>query len=334
MFHELVFQLRRWKESMTAQRYRVVFEGEILDGLQFEEVKRGLVALVKANEAQIERFFSGKRLAIKEDVDHETAMKYVKAFERVGAICRMEALETHSSLEQRLMLEREAEKPKQQEIMVCPKCQFEQAPAEDCIRYGIIISKFYERPHAPQDSAESGGLEQELRGSKPSSDLSGRLTRSGGVQRWVVSFSLVLFVLGLAWALLFAYNSMTGEKTIGKISFYTDYDQGLNQAFASGKPIMLVFSASWCGACKVMKRKVFSNDAVGDASKQLVNIYIDVDKANRQLINDYKIKYIPSVFFLDYSGETIMQVADRRSPDDFIENIDYVARIHSYNQQN
>lgn len=317
---------------MTAQHYRVVFEGEILDGLQVEEVKRGLATLVKASEVEIERFFSGKRLLIKKDVDHETAMKYVKAFERVGAICRMEALETYSNLEQPLMLERETEKAKEQDIMICPKCQYEQAPAEDCIRCGIIISKFYQRPHVPEDSTESGGLEEEVRGPKPSSDLSIGLARSGGVQRWFVSFSLVLFVLGLAGVSLFAYNSRSGEKTIGKISFCTDYDQGLDQAFASGKPIMLVFSASWCGACKVMKREVFSNDAVADASKQLVNIYVDVDKADRELISDYKIKYIPSIFFLDHRGETIIQVADRRSPDDFIANIDYMARVHSNNQ--
>jgi len=329
----MMSQFTTWKKIMTAQRFRVVFEGEILDGLQVEEVKRGLASLFKASEAQIERFFSGKRLSIKKDVDHETAMKYVKAFERVGAICRMEALETHSSLEQPLMLEREAEKPKQQDVVVCPKCQFEQASAEDCIRCGIIISKFYERTHAPEDSTKSGGLGQELRGSKPSSDLSATLAQVGRVHRWIVS-SIVIFVLFLAASALIGHKDSNGGTRIGKISFYTDYDQGLDQALASGKPIMLVFSASWCGACKVMKREVFSNEAVADACKQIVNIYVDVDKADRQLINDYKIKYVPSVFFLDYSGETIIQVADRRSPDDFIENIDYMARAHSYNQQN
>ena len=334
MLHELVFQLRRWEEIMTAQRYRVVFEGEVLEGLQVEEVKRGLATLVKASEAQIERFFSGKRLVIKKDVDGETATKYVKAFERLGAICRMEALETHTNLEEPLMLEREAEKPKEQDVMVCPKCQFEQSPAEDCIRCGIIISRFYQRPHAPEGSTKPGGHEEKVRGTEHSSDLSVSLARSRGLQRWVVSVSLVLFVLGLAGVSLFAYNSMTGEKTIGKISFYTDYDQGLDQAFASGKPIMLVFSASWCGACKVMKREVFSHDSVANASKELVNIYVDVDKADRQLIEDYKIKYIPSVFFLDHKGQTIIQVADGRSPDDFIRNIDYMARVHSNNQQN
>jgi thiol-disulfide isomerase/thioredoxin len=420
----MVSQHTRQKEIMSAQRYRVVFEGEILDGLQVEEVKRGLAALFKATEAQIERFFSGKRLAIKKDVDHETAMKYLRAFERVGAVCRMEELETHAGLERPLMLEKEQEEEGQQDLMICPKCQFEQEESEECVRCGIIVGKFYQRPQALEAEAGSGGPEadlvafigdnahkyiakfkkfnqggtdsfaftwhwpaflvgpcwliyrklynwaalalvldwipgvnglskiafaltgnylyykhcknkiKELRRSRPSSDLAASLAINGGVNRWVVSFTVVLIILGFVGLALVGYTSITGEKTIGKISFYTNYDKGLDQAFESGKPVMLVFSASWCGSCKQMIKNVFSHDDVAYASKQLVNIYVDVDKAKRQLINEYQVKYVPAVFFLDYSGETIIQVADRRSPDDFIENMDYMVRVHSYNQQN
>ena len=90
---------------MAGQLYRVVFEGEILEGSQVQEVKRALAKLYNRSEDQIERFFSGKRLAVKKDVDYETAMKYVKAFERAGAVCRVEELEPHAGLEQPLLLE-------------------------------------------------------------------------------------------------------------------------------------------------------------------------------------------------------------------------------------
>ena len=279
---------------MTAQRYRVVFEGEILDGLQVEEVKRSLATLVKASEDRIERFLSSKQLAVKKDVDHETAIKYLQAFKRVGAICRVEALENHAGLEQSLVVEKEKEVPRQQDLIICPKCQFEQKEFEECLRCGIVVSKFYQRPHALEAEAESGGPEadlvafigdnahkyiskfkkfnqggtdsftftwhwpafffgpvwmwyrkiNELRRSTPSSDLSASLARAGGAQQWVVSFSTVLTILAVAGASLYAYNSRTGEKIIGKISFYTDYDEGLDNAFESGKPVMLVFSAS------------------------------------------------------------------------------------------
>jgi thioredoxin-related protein len=299
----------------------VVFEGEILDGMQVEEVKRRLATLFRASEAQIERFFSAKRLAIKKDVDYETAMKYLQAFERAGAVCQVEELESYAGLEQPLMMEKEKKEPRQQDFMICPKCQFEQEKSEECVRCGIVVSKFYQRPHA---------LAAEANPSDPKADL----VAFRGIQRWVIGFSTVLIILALAGVTLFAYKNVAEEKTIGKISFYTDYDKGLDAAFESGRPVMLVFSASWCGACRQMIKNVFSHDDVANSSTQLVNIYIDVDKAKRQLVNKYEVRYIPSVFFLNYSGETIIQVADRRSPDDFVENIDYMVQAHSYNQQN
>jgi hypothetical protein len=136
---------------MAEQLYRVIFEGEILEGSQVQEVKRALAKMYKKREDQVERYFSGKRLTVKKDVDYETAMKFVKAYERAGAVCRVEELETHTGLEQPLILEKEAEKPSQQDdLMVCPKCQFEQAPSEECIRCGIIISKYTESLNAPE----------------------------------------------------------------------------------------------------------------------------------------------------------------------------------------
>jgi hypothetical protein len=119
-----------------------------------------LAKLYNTGEDKIERFFSGKRLVVKKDVDHQTAMKYVKAFERAGAVCRVEELETHTGLEQPLVLEKDTEKPREQDdLMVCPKCQFEQAPSEDCIRCGIIISKYSEK----SDAAQSYVKEESLR---------------------------------------------------------------------------------------------------------------------------------------------------------------------------
>jgi hypothetical protein len=143
---------------MEGQLYKVVFEGEILEGRQLQEVKTALAKMYNAGEDKIERFFSGKRLAIKKDVDYETAMKYVKAFERAGAVCRIEEIQTPASLEQPLTLEKDTEKPSEQEdLMVCPKCQFEQAPAEECIRCGIIIRKYSEKSDAPEGYVRERG---------------------------------------------------------------------------------------------------------------------------------------------------------------------------------
>ncbi len=145
---------------MEGKLYKVVFEGEILEGSQVQEVKKALAKLYNAGEDKIERFFSGKRLAIKKDVDYETAMKYVKAFEQAGAVCRIEEIETPAGLEQPLVLEKDTEKPsdEQDDLMVCPKCQFEQPPSEECIRCGIIISKYSEKSDVPESYVREEGF--------------------------------------------------------------------------------------------------------------------------------------------------------------------------------
>ena len=96
---------------MAEQLYKVIFEGEVLEGSQVQEVKRALAKLYNKREDQVEHYFSGKRLTVKKDADYETAMKYVKAFERAGAVCKVEELETQAGLEQPLVLEKETEKP-------------------------------------------------------------------------------------------------------------------------------------------------------------------------------------------------------------------------------
>jgi hypothetical protein len=153
--------LKGRKKIMAGKLYKVVFEGEILEGSDVQEVKRALAKLYSAGEDQIERFFSGKRLAIKKDVDYETAMKYAKAFERAGAVCRVEEIQAPAGLEQPLVLEKDTEEPtsdEQDDLMVCPKCQFEQAPSEECIRCGIIISKYSERSDPPESYVREEGF--------------------------------------------------------------------------------------------------------------------------------------------------------------------------------
>ncbi len=75
---------------MTTNRYKLIFEGKIVTGRKIEEVKRNLSSLYKTDNKKIERLFTNQPILIKKDVDYQVAMKYKEAFERTGAICKIE----------------------------------------------------------------------------------------------------------------------------------------------------------------------------------------------------------------------------------------------------
>ena len=408
---------------MTAQSYRVLFNGETIPGQDVQSVKKNLAVIFRLGDDKIERFFSGRRFVIKNDLDYQSAKRYEEAFRKAGAICMVEPVATNPVQElSGLSLENDTGPAPPPDLMVCPSCNFEQAQSSECVRCGIIFEKFSENPPEEELKSQAEQIEEdfsafignnadkylsrfgkfniggadnfaitwhwpafffgsvwmiyrklylwaliafvlelipftsplaaialamsgnylyykhakkkidELKRSRPSSDISSSLAQIGGVNRWVVTLTIVLFVGVIAAGFMAGFIPMGGQDTIGKISFYTDYDQGLDQAYETGKPVMLVFSATWCGACKAMIKDVFSNDEVANASTQLINIYMDVDKVDRDIVNEYKIKYVPSVFFLDYSGDTVMKVGKDRSPRDFINNINYMVMVHGYSE--
>ena len=69
--------------------YKLVFDGTISDGYQVEDVKKNLAAVLKANENQIELLFSKPEVVIKKNMDYESAVKYQKAMQKAGTICKV-----------------------------------------------------------------------------------------------------------------------------------------------------------------------------------------------------------------------------------------------------
>jgi uncharacterized protein YbjQ (UPF0145 family) len=80
-------------QSPHEQRYKVVFSGEIAPGQDIEQVKLKVAALYKVPVEKCAGMFTGRLVTIKDNVDYQTAQKYQKAFENIGAICRIETIQ-------------------------------------------------------------------------------------------------------------------------------------------------------------------------------------------------------------------------------------------------
>lgn len=75
-----------------SQRYNVYFAGELAAGASAADVRDNLARLFKADEATLDKLFSGKVQLLKRDCDEGTAVKYRDAMARAGAVAILRAM--------------------------------------------------------------------------------------------------------------------------------------------------------------------------------------------------------------------------------------------------
>lgn len=68
------------------ERYNVYFAGQVMDGCDLATVREKLAKLFNADQATLDKLFSGKPQLVKRNCDHGTASKYKQALERAGAV--------------------------------------------------------------------------------------------------------------------------------------------------------------------------------------------------------------------------------------------------------
>lgn len=73
-----------------AQRYRLVFHGKFLPGLDAAEVAANLAALFKVPLARVEQLLATQPAVIKQDVSVEQGNRYLEVLAEAGLITRLE----------------------------------------------------------------------------------------------------------------------------------------------------------------------------------------------------------------------------------------------------
>jgi len=172
---------------MSENRFKIVFDGALLPGVDLSTAKQNLAALYKSDVAAVERLFSGKTVTLKQGLSQVEAQTYLQALSKTGINAR---IESESPIELNLTDAREHLPPKTQPVFVDP------------------VS-----PYAPPQASVGENLPA-LSTLKPFS-VEGRIGRLRYLA-WTMVLTLVMLGVGSALA-IFAVALISADSSAGLI---------------------------------------------------------------------------------------------------------------------
>ena len=102
--------------------------------------------------------------------------------------------------------------------------------------------------------------------------------------------------------------------------FKGSYKEALAEAKKQNKLVFIDAYASWCGPCRLLKEKTFTDKAVVDYyNEHFINVSVDVEKGEGpELATKYKVTHYPTLIIADKDGKRITFTVGYIQPDDLL----------------
>jgi thioredoxin 1 len=117
---------------------------------------------------------------------------------------------------------------------------------------------------------------------------------------------LVVVMATLAFGVVAKPNKIRKEEpTVGIQFFHGTFKEALAKAKKENKQVMMDCFTTWCGPCKFLKSKVFTDKALGEyMNKNFICVAMDYENGEGPAIAQmYPVGGYPTVFLMDSNGK-------------------------------
>lgn len=104
------------------------------------------------------------------------------------------------------------------------------------------------------------------------------------------------------------------EPQAGQIRWHNNLKQGALESSRTKRPMLLQFTADWCGYCKKMKRETYTNATVIQrVNGCFVPITVDADQ-HEALVEALKIDSLPTTVIVSHDLKVLHKVSGFQQP--------------------